>query len=494
MALLYRHRASLPHGRAKVYAAISEAYLEGIDLARRTQGIDAPVPYTRAEKEQLLAIIAMQMQMRRLGQDDEDAKGEVIVSQGDLEAWLCPEFGHGEDALNREAMTTFIGHIADRSGLLLPRGMQEGQEQYAFAHLSFQEYYTACWLEREFRRLLNLKAGTEDDLDLLDSIPEPVPIAPLVLEEADFAKHAAETLWREPLLFLAERLADSVSDTQTLRKWLFPIKPGVTLAETAQHLLATLSIDPQVNFPLPLRQQLWNHLWRLHLDRGDDWWMSGAAPALLEPSEFQAAVLQSLRATVEAAPGDRLSLHDCTGLSDLTPLAGLSGLKLLDLTGCTGLSDLAPLEGLSGLQWLYLSNCTGLSDLAPLARLFGLQDLDLSNCTGLSDLEPLAGLSNLRALNLLNCTGFRDLAPLAALSGLQSLGLLGCTGLSDLAPLEGLSGMWVLYLIGCTGLSDLAPLAGLSSLRILDLSGCSGVTEEQVEELRKALPECDIIQ
>ena len=34
LALLYRHRALLPHGRTHVYTAISEAYLGGIDLGR----------------------------------------------------------------------------------------------------------------------------------------------------------------------------------------------------------------------------------------------------------------------------------------------------------------------------------------------------------------------------------------------------------------------------------------------------------------------------
>ena len=64
---------------------------------------------------------------------------------------------------------------------------------------------------------------------------------------------------------------------------------------------------------------------------------------------------------------------------------------------------------------------TPVSDVAPLAALTGLQNLDLRN-TPVSDVAPLAALTVLQVLDLRN-TQVSDVAPLAALTGLQHLGL-----------------------------------------------------------------------
>src|SRR4030042_651288 len=64
-----------------------------------------------------------------------------------------------------------------------------------------------------------------------------------------------------------------------------------------------------------------------------------------------------------------LYLEGCTGITDLTPLAGQSSLTHLDLIGCTGITDLTPLAGLSNLTLLHLRACTGITDLTPLAGL-----------------------------------------------------------------------------------------------------------------------------
>jgi len=157
-----------------------------------------------------------------------------------------------------------------------------------------------------------------------------------------------------------------------------------------------------------------------------------------------------------------LSLNS-TDVSDLTPLAGLTGLTYLSLNG-TGVSDIAPLAGLTGLTTLYLNN-TGVSDIAPIAGLTGLTTLFL-NSTDVSDLAPLAGLTGLTTLSL-NSTDVSDIAPLVGLTGLTELDLNN-TGVSDIAPLAGLTGLVELYLTN-TGVSDIAPLAGLTSLTTLDL-------------------------
>ena len=113
-------------------------------------------------------------------------------------------------------------------------------------------------------------------------------------------------------------------------------------------------------------------------------------------------------------------------ISDLKPLAGMTALHTLDLRAGV-VSDLTPLAGLTALQTLRLSYFRKISDLKPLAGLIGLQTLDISECTGVSDLKPLAGLTTLQLLNLSECTGVSDLKPLAGLTRLRVLNLFRCT-------------------------------------------------------------------
>ncbi|MBU2051194.1 MAG: hypothetical protein KKH61_19775, partial [Gammaproteobacteria bacterium] len=248
----------------------------------------------------------------------------------------------------------------------------------------------------------------------------------------------------------------------------FPIKAGETLDDTAQHLLATLSINPQVNFSLAQRQQLWTHLWGLHLKR-ELWRVGGINSALLEPSEFQTGVLNTLRSTVMDIPEAQLYLSDCSGITDLSSLAGLDTIHNLALWNCTGIGDLSFMKNLSSLE-----------------------RLGLIGCTAVSDISPLAGLSRLVALTLTGCTQIRDFSYLARLFGLEELGLAYDTNIRDLAPLTGLTALRELSLNGCTAIRDLAPLTGLSNLRELDLQGCTGLKKEQVEALRVELPVCVI--
>ena len=88
-----------------------------------------------------------------------------------------------------------------------------------------------------------------------------------------------------------------------------------------------------------------------------------------------------------------------------------------------GITDISPLSGLTSLQKLELST-NEIHDLRPLAGLGNLEHLNLDDQCGdtrLSDLRPLAGLENLEILSLKGCEEIQDLGHLA---GLKSLKLL----------------------------------------------------------------------
>lgn len=111
--------------------------------------------------------------------------------------------------------------------------------------------------------------------------------------------------------------------------------------------------------------------------------------------------------------------------------------------------------------------CTGgLSDLTPVAQLTGLEVLILYNHS-ISDLTPLGSLQNLKRLRLEH-NDIRDISPLAHLRKLESL-QINDNHIEDLRPLSGLSRLHTLWL-SRNRISDISPLRGLKELRDLHLS------------------------
>ena len=80
-------------------------------------------------------------------------------------------------------------------------------------------------------------------------------------------------------------------------------------------------------------------------------------------------------------------------------------------------------------------------------------------------------------------------SPLSELKNLKSLTLTE-TPVSDLSPLAELKNLESLILVA-TKVSDLSPLSELKKLKSLSVLS-TPVSEEQVEELRLALPNCQI--
>ena len=195
-------------------------------------------------------------------------------------------------------------------------------------------------------------------------------------------------------------------------------------------------------------------------------------------------------------------------VSDLSPIAGLTGLRLLFLhnnpisdisllrdlnltrlvLNGTLVSDLSPVRSLTNLTELVLDD-TLVTDLSPVAGLINLEWIAFSDGEGkISDISPLAGLINLRRINTWG-NPISDLSSLAGLTKLEQIDFCG-GNISDLTPLVGLPNLKELYIAGeevsdissiaaLTGLtrlglhdndiSDISPLAGLTNLKWLNL-------------------------
>ena len=98
------------------------------------------------------------------------------------------------------------------------------------------------------------------------------------------------------------------------------------------------------------------------------------------------------------------SSPDGTSFSSLEPLAGLTGLVELSIRTPQGITDLSPLSGLTNLRTLYLDvygqyDDPPLTDISALGNLASLQSLTLQE-RGLTDLSPLSNCTKLQTLTI----------------------------------------------------------------------------------------------
>jgi hypothetical protein len=167
-------------------------------------------------------------------------------------------------------------------------------------------------------------------------------------------------------------------------------------------------------------------------------------------------------------------------VSDISPLAGLTGLTELDL-GANEIGDISPLANLTGPAELNLG-ANEISDISPLAsaNLTSLTGLDLGG-NQISDISPLASAS-LTSLTGLDLGGnqISDISPLASASLTSLTGLdLGGNQISDISPLASANLTSLTSLILADNqISDISSLASanLASLTELDL-GANNISD-----------------
>ena len=157
-------------------------------------------------------------------------------------------------------------------------------------------------------------------------------------------------------------------------------------------------------------------------------------------------------------PNLRSAIHDALGLdrpiitqADMLRLEALSA-ERRDITDLTGIEYALNLNNL-GLQGNNITN------LAPLATLTTLEYLYLSGNHSITDISPLSSLTGLRRLTL-DFNRISDIRPLAGLTALTHLGLTR-NSISDVNPLAGLYNLEVLH-IQNNSIADHSPLDGLA--------------------------------
>jgi len=152
-------------------------------------------------------------------------------------------------------------------------------------------------------------------------------------------------------------------------------------------------------------------------------------------------------------------------ITDLSPLAGLTNLTVLELAG-NNIADITPLAGLTNLSELYLSN-NKISDLSPLAKMKQMYHLELVD-NWISDVTPLAGMTKLYELRI-ESNSVTSISPIAWLPGLHNL-YLGGNPIADPSAIATFTHLSFLGLAN-TGASDISWLGSMSSLTYLDIQG-----------------------
>lgn len=153
-------------------------------------------------------------------------------------------------------------------------------------------------------------------------------------------------------------------------------------------------------------------------------------------------------------------------ITDVSPLASLTNLVTVLMSGNSSLKDISSLSTLTSLDRLELSGNAVLS-ISAVSGMTSLTELDLEGNL-ITDVSPLSGRSSLIRLGL-NGNNIADIGPLSSLTNLIDL-TLGDTGRSDISALSGLTALQFLFLHN-NSITDVSPLQGLTRLAYIDLEG-----------------------
>jgi Leucine-rich repeat (LRR) protein len=227
---------------------------------------------------------------------------------------------------------------------------------------------------------------------------------------------------------------------------------------------------------------------------------------------------------------EHLDISSNQYIQNLSPLAQLPSLKLLNLSG-TNVNDLTPIRNLTELAELNLSH-TKIHDLSPLKysikllrlnidhtlvsdisvveKMPDLQNFDMS-VTPVLDFTPLSNLVKLFNLNLrgtqisnlsyveklieltdlnVSTTPVRDAGPLKVLKNLSML-TIDSTGIRDITPLNTLQNLKVLH-ANFTLISDLQPLQKLPGIEKIYCDHTS-ITRDKADAFMSVRPNVLVI-
>jgi Leucine-rich repeat (LRR) protein len=420
--LIHKVDSNFPDSKYQLYQEVSELYLSG-KLERRRK-MAAP-PMSHQDQQYCMIRLGFEMQQQRTWGDSQSIILHYKeVKKHCIEALKEAHIGKSEEELDGYC-AEYLDSLHKRSTILIPKKGIGTDTEFAFMHLSYQDFYASCHI----RILTN---------SFSDAPPEEAEVFWAALREVAKKEHWSEIF----ILFLESFLIENTSFSGSICRKIFD-KLEVQPKEYGMNSL----LYKKVMLNSFLMPRLYSEQEILEI-KG------------LDLSELQ---LKELSRVVRFKNLEILWLEK-NQLTDLKPLEKLKKLTSLNLKD-NQLTDLKPLEKLKKLTKLTLEN-NQLTDLKPLKKLKKLTELALEN-NQITDLKPLKKLKKLTSLNLKD-NQITDLKPLEKLTNLTVLHLER-NQITDLKPLENLTNLRELCLEN-NQLTDLKPLENLTNLTRLLLS------------------------
>ncbi len=207
---------------------------------------------------------------------------------------------------------------------------------------------------------------------------------------------------------------------------------------------------------------------------------------------------EDLAALAKAFPGmTKLNMENNEGITDLSPLAGLTALTYLRIYKAEA-ADLSPIAELVNLTSINIDSVSFKNeDLEWMRNLTKLGNIYISGANSVKSFEGLPSLPNLTNI-ILRGAAPEDLTPLVtALPGLTKIDFMS-SSIKDLAPLSKLAKLKDLDIYGVK-VKDFTPLAECKNLKKLNFYATEGAdystlaTLKQCEELKGGLTAMDSI-
>jgi Leucine-rich repeat (LRR) protein len=442
-AIIHKVDSNFPDSKYQLYQHVSELYLSG-KLERRRK-MAAP-PMSHQDQQYCMIRLGFEMQKQRTwGGSQSIILHYKEVKKHCIEALKEAHIGKSEEELDGYC-AEYLDSLHKRSTILIPQKGIGTDTEFAFMHLSYQDFYASCHI----RILTN---------SFSDAHPEEAEVFWAALREVAKKEHWSEIF----ILFLESFLIENTSFSGSICRKIFdklevqPKEYGMnsllykkvmlnsflmTRLYSEQEILEIKVLDlSQLQLKELSRVVLFKNLEILWLEKNQ---------------------LTNLKPLKKLKKLTSLNLKD-NQLTDLKPLEKLKKLTKLTLEN-NQLTDLKPLKKLKKLTELALEN-NQITDLKPLKKLKKLTSLNLKD-NQITDLKPLEKLTKLTSLNLKD-NQITDLKPLEKLTKLTSLNLKD-NQITDLKPLEKLTNLTVLHLER-NQITDLKPLENLTNLRELCL-------------------------